>query len=104
MSHPKNRSAYNDCFAIFDKVTESEKGIRIARDTRGSAQYLVARLNFARALQRQINENAFPPDDMRHYGTKYDEFTVRNPRQIDDKWWVYIEPMSKIIDKNVELL
>jgi hypothetical protein len=99
MTHPNSLTSYDDCFALLDKTMETERGIEIPKESKKSAHYLVARLNYARRLQRKINEQAWPVTDKRHYGTQYDEMVIRSPKEKDGKWWVRIE-RTRVADFN----
>jgi hypothetical protein len=96
MPHPNSITAYDDCFALLDKTMETEKGIQVPKESKQAAQYLISRLNYARRLQRLINEAAWPVTDKRHYGTQYDEIVIRNPKEKDGRWWVRIERSREV--------
>jgi hypothetical protein len=99
MTLPNSLTSYDDCFALLDKAMDTEKGILIPVTSHQAAFHLKNRLNYARKLQRKINEQAWPVTDKRHYGTQYDEMVIRSPKEKDGRWWVKIE-RTRVVDFN----
>lgn len=91
MTVSTSRAAYEDCFHLLDRAMDSPAGIRHSCPTSGAAHHLRVRLNYARVISR--NEHSALATDDPHLGTSpYDALILPNPRFIDGKWWVYIEP------------
>ena len=99
VSHSK--SAYNDCYDLFDRATDSSIGIRVSCETRGMANNLRTRLHYARKLNREQAKEIFPDDHPDHGKSAYDPLVVRVHHD-GDGWWVYIEP--RMVQGEVEEL
>lgn len=91
MSISTAKSAYRDCFEIFDQALEADRGIRIGNDDKGAAMQLVTRLQYARTLDRRDSREMYNQGDPGYNTSVYDSLVIRRPRLEDDMWWVYIE-------------
>jgi hypothetical protein len=94
MSLNNSRRSYDDCFALFDRALEADRGIRVEVDDIRAANYLRMRMHHARSIDRGENRviHADPGDAM-HGKSIYDIFVVR----IEDaapKAWVYIDKVK----------
>ncbi len=92
MSLPTSRTAYEDCFELFDRALAAKDGIRISAARIGEAYQLLSRLNYARSMARQESREIYKPDDPKFGTSPYDMLIVRTPREEDESWWIYIEP------------
>ena len=102
MSASTSRRAYDDCYSLMNQALENPKGLRCLKIDYSEACQLVVRLNYARNLQRELNTKVFGDDDPKAGVSNYDTLIIRK-KEIDDEWWVYIEPRQ--LDGNkVELL
>jgi hypothetical protein len=86
-----SRLSYQAEYELMDKALAEGKGVRTPIGSREAAMTYRLRLNRARALDRKLNADAFPPGTKMHGGSEYDElvFTVRE--DTDGEWWVYME-------------
>lgn len=94
MSLPRDLSAYDDCSDLFERAVQAKDGIRVSQPSRENAMALRARLHYFRRLCRDLacaTNNSDSPDWNR---SSYDHLVVRDPREIDGEWWLYIEPRS----------
>lgn len=103
MSLPNQIAAYNDCFDYFDRAMSSERGIRIPFNTFEAAKQFQLRMHNARALDRQESRRIHERNTPQWDKSEYDRLCVRNPQEIDDRWWVYVEPYSAPVDGVEEL-
>ena len=94
MTYSTSRSAYEDCFDIFDRALASPKGIRVDGKGRGPAHHLAGRLQYARILSRAESREVNEPSAPGYGVSPYDSLIVRMPREEDGRWWVYIEPRA----------
>jgi|SRR5579872_884501 len=92
--------AYDDCFELFEQALSAPKGIRKRAPSAGKAKNLVSRLHKARQIHR-LEMTALPPDNPDYGISPYDKL-VCSFREVDDSWWVYIEP--RLLDGEVEEL
>ena len=102
MTVSTSRSAYNDCYDLFDRAAvPGSIGIRVSCETRGMANNLRTRLHYARKLNRELAKEMFEPDHPDHGKSVYDPLVVR-VHSDGDGWWVYIEP--RVVQGEVEEL
>lgn len=107
MPIPNNRTAYPDCFELFDQAVASEHGIRklMGPDddsaAMGAARHLRLRLHKARDLDRKANMEVYEETDPKWGTSEYDRFVVRI-KQNNNKIWIYIEPL--VVGSGVEEL
>jgi hypothetical protein len=90
MSCSTSRLAYADAYDCFDQALDSKTGIRIAFRSRGEATYFRMRLHQARSIDRQDNAKLYETDHQMHGRSSYDPIQLKL-RQIEDKWYVYLE-------------
>ena len=91
MSMNKSRTAYLDCFEIFDRAIASRSGIKVVLLDRGKAFHLRTRLNYARMMDREANREIYTEEDP-HYGVStYDALIIRNPTPYLDQWHLRVE-------------
>ena len=104
MPSSTNLGAYTDCVEIFDRAVASRQGIRIPVSTPGDGRLMVLRLQQARSLVREKSKEIYSDPADPAYGTSpYDPLIVRMPREIEGRWWVYIEPRLANADDIEEL-
>ena len=91
MSLNNSRRSYDDCFSLFDRALEADRGIRVEVDDIRAANYLRMRMHHARTIDRRDNKLIYPdPEDAMHGRSIYDIFVIR----IEDgepKAWVYLD-------------
>jgi len=92
MSLTNNLGAYEDCVKIFDMALQSKTGIRIRAPTSGDANHMFSRLNYTRKLLREQSMGNLPSDHPEFNTSQYDVLIVRRPREVEEQWWIYIEP------------
>jgi hypothetical protein len=93
MTISTSRTAYSDCFDLFDRALDSPRGIRNRCRDAGAANHLKVRLHYARTLSRREAREVYAEDDPAFGVSPYDPFVVR-VRAIEGVWWVYIEPRA----------
>lgn len=92
MSLPNQIAAYDDCFDIFARAAEDEKGVRVRFDEHSKAKFFQLRMCQARALERAESTRLYEKSDVRWNKSSFDKLVVRNPIQdTEGGWWVYIE-------------
>lgn len=96
-------SAYEDCYDIFDRALRSKNGIRCEVPDAGMGYNLRTRLQYARTLHREEMRRVHPPTSPEHGVSVYDPLVVREPRQVGDRWYVYVEH-RKIDESKIEEL
>jgi hypothetical protein len=74
-----------------DHALKTRKGVRIPQETSGKASHLVCRLNYARNLARLLSMEVFEEDDPKYGIVEYDRLMIRKPKEVDGKWWVFVE-------------
>ena len=78
MSLNNSRRSYDDCFGLFDRALEADRGIRIEVDDIRAANYLRMRMHHARTIDRRDNKLIYPdPEDAMHGRSIYDVFVIR---------------------------
>ena len=99
MPIPNTRSSYPDCFELLQQALDAPHGIRIMMgryddySATGAARQLRMRIHKARNLEREANKDIFTEDDPKWGSCDYDGLVVRI-KQVDNKIWVYIEPLT----------
>lgn len=98
-------SAYEDCYAHFDRANASANGIRILLTTEKEANYLRFRLNQARALERRDTMRLYPRDDPRFGKSENDKFriSVIPAAEGETGYWVYLQPWDQKVEEIEEL-
>lgn len=110
MSLPTNQSAYEDCYAYFDRAiaTTTGKGIRIPVASRSDAQILRLRLNQSRVLLRRESTQIYDRTDPRYNKSDFDAYrvTIQEPATGPDEpgYWVYIERWAQTVSEDIEEL
>ena len=103
MSLNNSRRSYDDCFSLFDRALEADRGIRIEVDDIRAANYLRMRMHHARTIDRRDNKLIYPdPEDAMHGRSIYDVFVIR----IEDgepKAWVYLDKEKVTIGRVEEI-
>lgn len=97
MSLPDQIAAYNDCFDAFDEASANPRGVRVPFETEAAAKQFQLRMHNARAIDRQEARRIHERNTPQYGKSEYDRLCVRNPREKDGKWWVYIEPYAQSI-------
>lgn len=92
MSVSTSLASYEDCFDVLDQAMEQPNGIRVEVSSQGDGMQLYSRLNYARTVDRANNRAIYDTGHKLHGTSAYDLLIVRMPRNIDGKWWIYIEP------------
>lgn len=92
MSASTSHASYDDCFQTFDEAMEQPNGIRIEASDDGAAHQLYTRLHFSRQMDRDNNKRIYDPGHKLYGISVYDALIVRRPKNIDGRWWVYVEP------------
>lgn len=92
MTVSTSRAAYEDCFHLLNRAMDSPAGIRHSCPTSGAAHHLRVRLNAARIISRNEQSHAIHDDDPKLGTSPYDALIIPAPREIEGKWWVYVEP------------
>ena len=104
MPSSTNLGAYTDCIEVFDRALSSPEGIRIPFPDNGSGRQMMLRLQQARQLVREKSKEIYSDPSDPSWGTSpYDHLIVRVPRQIEGKWWVYIQPRLASLGQIEEL-
>ena len=91
MTVSTSKSAYLDCYDLFDRALDSAIGIRNRCANRGMANNLRTRLHYARAISRRESLEIYAADHPAHGTSPYDSLVVRI-QQNKDGYWIYIEP------------
>ena len=102
MSLNNSRRSYDDCFGLFDRALEADRGIRIEVDDIRAANYLRMRMHHARTIDRRDNKLIYPdPEDAMHGRSIYDVFVIR----IEDgePAWVYLDKEKVTIGRVEEI-
>lgn len=102
MTTSNSRSAYVDCFDLYDRALASSFGIRVPFPARGPAQQMYVRMHSARLLSRREAEEVYAEDDPAYGISPYDILIVRQPRLDQGKWWLYVEP--RLVQGEIEEL
>lgn len=87
-----SKTAYEDCYDILDRALASPAGIRTSCMGKGPAHHLNGRLQFARMLSRRESRDIHEPGQPGYDTSAYDTLIIRQPREEDGVWWIYIEP------------
>lgn len=92
MSLIQSRQAYSDCREVFDKAIEDSEGVRVPMSTYNDAIYFRMRMHQARAIDRRDNKELYrdQPDHQLYNASQYDRLVVR-VKNVDDRWYVYVE-------------
>ena len=79
MPLPFNRSAFGDCFALFDQAVASPRGVQRLFDDPGAAAAFRMRLYQARALDRKNNRLIYSaqPDHPMYGVSEFEQITIR---------------------------
>jgi hypothetical protein len=91
MSTSTSKSAYADCFDLFDRALAAPRGIRNRCEDDGVAYQLRGRLHTARKLSRLEAFEIYEADDPLYGQSPYDHLVVKI-KEAEGGWWVYIEP------------
>jgi hypothetical protein len=102
MSSSTSHASYEDCFRVFDEAMQQPNGIRIEVSDEGAGMQLRTRLHFSRQMDRDNNRRLYEATDERYGVSPYDSLIIREPKFLDEKWWVYIEPRK--INGRIEAL
>lgn len=86
----ESRLAYDDCYELFDKALETDKGIRVRMRDEGEAWDYRLRLYCARTVDRKDNRIERKKDDPLYSRSVYDPLVVR-VRTEKGETWLYIE-------------
>jgi hypothetical protein len=94
VTHSNSRTAYSDCFDLYDRALGTDRGVRYICEFENQAVHFRSRMNKARELDRKINREIYH-DQTDHplFGrSEYDIFTVKVRRDFErDKWMVLVE-------------
>ena len=90
-----NLSAYEDCFDLFDRAKQSPRGIRVSVLDQGAAYQLRLRLYYSRRLLRDEARTIYAHDDPAYGISAFDALAI-SIREVEEQWWVFIEPRSVI--------
>lgn len=104
MSLPTTPTTYGDCYEVLDKAAAEPKGIRVKVPDYDSAMFFRMRLHQARKIVRKQNKDIYEADHPMHNASPYDELVIRNPRRVNDDFWLYIEKYQSIPDNLVQSL
>lgn len=86
-----SRLSYIDCTELMDQALENTKGIRIGFADKGDALHFRTRMHTARTICRKDNLSEYAPGHPLHGRSQYDVLVVREPKESEGKWWLYIE-------------
>ena len=103
LSLPDQIAAYDDCFEAFEAAYNSPRGARLSFNTEGAARQFQLRMHNARAIERRESRRMHDKSSPQWDKSQYDRLCVRNPREINGRWWIYIEPYAETIGQ-IELL
>lgn len=102
MSLNNSRRSYDDCFVLFDRALEADRGIRVEVPDSDAATYLRMRMHHARTIDRRENKTTYPdPAEALHGRSVYDIFVIR----IEDgePAWVYLDKQKVEIGRVEEI-
>lgn len=112
MALPTSPQSFPDCFDFCEKCVDDAIGARKPFKTEGEAKLFRLRCYRFRELTRQQNRSIYPPDDIRHGTSAYDELVLTISASEDGWWWVYgkrltvglddVESLSQVEDKSEE--
>jgi hypothetical protein len=102
MSLNNSRASYSDCFTLFDRAMDADRGIRIEVPTTDAATYLRMRMHHARTIDRRENKVTYAePDHPLHGRSPYDVFVIRlDP---GEPAWVYLDKVKVEIGRVEEI-
>lgn len=103
MSISKSRLAYTDCYSIMDIAIGDSAGIRVKTDTREAGLFFRMRCHQARALMREHLSKVYAVGHPLHGTCQYDALIIREPRELDDGWWVFFEKIAVTVQGIVSL-
>lgn len=94
MSLPNSLGSYLDCRSLYDAAVADPKGARACLGTYDACINMRTRMHYFRALDRRANEAIYPKGDPKHGASIYDDYVVQIIRDVDDEFWLYIQPRS----------
>lgn len=96
MSTSKSRLGYVDCFELFDKALNANKGVRINNLDAGSSWRLRLRLNKARRIDRIDNTETYPEGHLLYGRSLYDKIVITRA-QDEDGWYLELIKVEGIV-------
>jgi hypothetical protein len=103
MSASTSRLSYGDAESVLDSALEDDKGIRIPFQDKGSAMSFRLRLHKFRQIDRDDNARTFEKGHPLYGRSTYDVIRVRVVN-LDDVWYLYIEPINDAGKLRIERL
>ena len=103
MSASTSRLAYRDAEEVFDAAIADGRGIRIPFSDKGDALHMRLRLHKFRQLDRDDNARTFDRGHPLYGRSNYDVIRVRVV-DIDDVWYLYLEPINNAGQLTIERL
>lgn len=102
MSPPNSRLAYTDCYDIMNAAIKDGTGARVEVADMNIGTNLRMRIQYARRIDRLDNRMTYEQGDPLYGRSVYDSLVMRL-KQVDGRFWVYLEVRS--IEKlNIESL
>jgi len=90
MPSSNSRTAYEDCFDLWNRALDSPRGIQVLISDFGAARHLRTRLHYARSLDRAQSREVYEVEDPQYGTSPFDPLVVRF-REHDGRCWVRIE-------------
>jgi hypothetical protein len=88
MSVSLSHNAFEDCFALFTRASESPNGIEARFSSKGAAMHFRTRLHWARTLWRRQSMEINNPGDPEFGVSPFDNITIEDPRHSGADWWL----------------
>lgn len=98
MALPSSPQSFPDCYDFCEKCIDDPIGARKPFKTEGDAKLFRLRCYRFRTLTQRQNRSIYPPDDLRHGTSAYDELTLTIAQGEDGWWWVYGKKLSVGLD------
>lgn len=90
MSLIYSRSAYGDCYEVFDKAMEDQEGVRVKMPDYNAAVFFRMRMHQARKINRDDSKRIYDAQSPMFNASTYDKLVVRI-KSDGDNWFVYVE-------------
>ncbi len=91
MSLPTQIAAYGDCFDLFNRAKNDDRGIRVFIGLENVALRLRHRMQMARRLQRDESKRLYDLHAPQWGKSEFDDLVVTVRKDTEGDWWLYIE-------------
>lgn len=97
MSLPTSRLSYKDCFDLYDKALESERGVRVRMPDPNYANFFRMRMHKARSIVRDENRLIYELGQPLHGCSEYDPLVLKIRIEEGGDCWLYLEKVDAIV-------